>query len=176
MSSGNKYHRRIYNLTRSDSVQVDVYSVLEAFDVRCPARQHAIKKLLCAGIRGKGDAVQDLTETRDAIDRAIAMEYQRVMRLLEETPVPSVLTPVADMVTALRTGQFTGGVQISPEEPAPEKGELSVVEGDDLIHTMCKTCHNKVAYNIGVKRPDKCRLCVPKAEDGPLAPERLIYE
>ncbi len=33
--------------------------------------QHAIKKLLCSGIRGKGSAVQDLTESIDAIKRAI---------------------------------------------------------------------------------------------------------
>ena len=74
MSSGNKYHRAIRGLTPNTGVTVDVYAVLVAFDVRCPARQHAIKKLLCAGLRGKGNAVQDLTEARDALDRAIAME------------------------------------------------------------------------------------------------------
>ncbi len=52
----------------------DVYAPILAFDVRCPARQHAIKKLLCSGIRGKGDVMQDLTEARDAIDRAIQIE------------------------------------------------------------------------------------------------------
>lgn len=74
MSSGSKYHRAIRGITPNTGATVDVYAVLVAFDVRCPARQHAIKKLLCAGIRGKGDAVQDLTEARDALDRAIAME------------------------------------------------------------------------------------------------------
>jgi hypothetical protein len=54
-----------------------VYSVLEAFDVRCPARQHAIKKLLCAGQRGKGDVVQDLIEARDGVSRAVDMERAR---------------------------------------------------------------------------------------------------
>ena len=74
MSSGNKYHRIIRGLAPNTEVTVDVYAVLVAFDVRCPARQHAIKKLLCAGLRGKGGAVQDLTEARDALDRAIAIE------------------------------------------------------------------------------------------------------
>jgi hypothetical protein len=50
---------------------VDVYSVLVTFNVTCPARQHAVKKLLCAGLRGKGDELQDLREARDAVDRAI---------------------------------------------------------------------------------------------------------
>ena len=78
MSSGNKYHRKIHSVqSLTESTVVDVYSVLEAFQVSCPARQHAIKKLLCSGIRGKGDTLQDLRETRDAVDRAIVLETQR---------------------------------------------------------------------------------------------------
>ncbi len=73
--TGNKYHRDIRKLP---SGKVDVYCVIDAFDVRCPARAHAIKKLLCAGIRGKGDSVQDLKETIDAVLRAIELEQSRV--------------------------------------------------------------------------------------------------
>lgn len=74
-TSGNKYHRTIYGLKDAiadeGAVVVDVYSVLTAFAVTSPGLQHAAKKILCAGIRGKGDRVQDLTEARDALDRAI---------------------------------------------------------------------------------------------------------
>lgn len=75
----NKYHRAIRDLYNPDEycIDIDVYSVLEAFDVRCPARQHAIKKLLCAGIRGKGDTLQDLQEAAQAVDRAVEMERGR---------------------------------------------------------------------------------------------------
>lgn len=76
--SGSKYLRTIRSVdyliglgAPVTTVQVDVYSVLVAFNVTCPATQHAIKKLLCAGLRGKGDAVQDLKEARDAVSRAI---------------------------------------------------------------------------------------------------------
>lgn len=79
MSSGNKYHRAIRGLTPNTGVTVDVYAVLVAFDVRCPARQHAIKKLLCAGLRNKGSVMQDLTEAWDAITRAIAMEKEHAL-------------------------------------------------------------------------------------------------
>ena len=65
--SGSKYLREVQLI----GGKIDVYAVLVAFDVRCPARQHAIKKLLCAGLRGKGDELQDLHEAGDAIDRAI---------------------------------------------------------------------------------------------------------
>lgn len=63
-----KYHKQI----RSESV--DVYDVLVAFGVTNPAVQHAIKKLLAPGQRGYKDAIQDLTEARQSIDRAIEIE------------------------------------------------------------------------------------------------------
>lgn len=77
--SGNKYHRRIHGLkaywpdgtTGGTWVTVDVYSVLTAFPTGHPGLDHAVKKILCAGIRGKGSRVQDLKEARDALDRAI---------------------------------------------------------------------------------------------------------
>ena len=72
--SGSKYLREMRCLVDGHA---DVYAILEAFGVQCPARQHAIKKLLCSGIRGKGDSLQDLNEARDAIDRAIQMEVSR---------------------------------------------------------------------------------------------------
>ena len=64
--SGNKYHRKLLGVC-GDEVTVDVYRVISAFNVSSPPIQHALKKLLCAGIRGKGDEVQDLKEAGDAI-------------------------------------------------------------------------------------------------------------
>lgn len=74
MNSGNKYHRLIYGLKKYEQakcIYIDVYSVLSAYDVTSPGLQHCIKKLLCAGIRDKGNRLQDLQEARDALDRAI---------------------------------------------------------------------------------------------------------
>ena len=69
-----KYIRKIKESTGTGAaVEVDVYDVLQAFDVRCPAVQHAVKKLLCPGQRGAKDFVQDLTEARDSISRAIQL-------------------------------------------------------------------------------------------------------
>ena len=70
---GNKYSRSI----GACRCKVDVYDVLEAFGVTCPARQHAIKKLLCAGQRGKGDVSQDLAEAEAAVARARTLEEVR---------------------------------------------------------------------------------------------------
>ena len=97
--SGSKYRRRIDGIDGGTTV-VDVYCVLEAFEVTCPARQHAIKKLLCAGLRGKGSAVQDLTEAMDAMTRAIEMEAVRYGR--EEgygERQPSIIAPPKKVCT-----------------------------------------------------------------------------
>lgn len=50
---------------------VDVYSVQAAFQVVRPGFQHAIKKFLCAGIRGKGNLIQDSEEAVDAAIREV---------------------------------------------------------------------------------------------------------
>lgn len=74
-ASGSKYLRDITPYLVDG--KADVYAVLKAFNVDCPARQHAIKKLLCSGIRGKGDTVQDLNEAKDAIARAVQLEENK---------------------------------------------------------------------------------------------------
>lgn len=73
-----KYDRTIQD-KENDNVwaTVDVYSVLVAFNVVNPGLQHAIKKLLCAGLRGKNDTVSDLRESIEAIRRAIKIEQQK---------------------------------------------------------------------------------------------------
>lgn len=56
----------------------DVYSVLAAFEVDCPARQHAIKKLLMPGQRGAKGEIQDLDEALVSVSRAIDMAHARL--------------------------------------------------------------------------------------------------
>ena len=52
---------------------VDIYRVLNLFDVRSHPSGHAIKKLLCAGKRGAKDYRQDLLEAKASIDRELEM-------------------------------------------------------------------------------------------------------
>lgn len=74
---GNKYLREIVSPVTGEAILVDIYAVLEAFKVVCQARGHAIKKLLCAGERGKGDTLADLIGVQAAVSRAIQLEEQR---------------------------------------------------------------------------------------------------
>lgn len=66
-----KYHKRIRTET------VDVYDVLTAYGVTCPAVAHAVKKLLMPGQRGAKDRLQDLNEAKQSIERAIELEKER---------------------------------------------------------------------------------------------------
>ena len=75
---GSKYLRTIWSAKIHDScVETDVYSVLVAFDVTCPAVAHCVKKLLCAGTRGKGSRLDDLRGAMAALNRAIDLEESK---------------------------------------------------------------------------------------------------
>jgi hypothetical protein len=70
-----KYTREITQTLADEdqgfTIDVDVYDVLRAFNVTDPAIQHAVKKLLCTGIRGHKDSRQDLEEAIQSIERAL---------------------------------------------------------------------------------------------------------
>jgi len=68
----NKYEREISD-RYGNVCHVDIYDVLKAYDVTCSATQHAVKKLLCTGIRGYKDGATDLVEAKDSITRAIEL-------------------------------------------------------------------------------------------------------
>lgn len=64
----NKYAKEI-----KPGVFVDVYDVLNAYGVTCPATQHAIKKLLMPGKRGSKSVMVDLKEAQASIVRAMEL-------------------------------------------------------------------------------------------------------
>lgn len=69
-----KYNRRIIGRDSEGSLRcitVDVYAVLNAFEVKDPALQHLIKKALCAGLRGHKDTEQDLHDIIDSGHNAL---------------------------------------------------------------------------------------------------------
>jgi hypothetical protein len=68
--STNKYERACPYPT------IDVYRVLEIFNVTNPAIQHAVKKLLCTGIRGGKNFDQDLAESIQALTRLQEMRRE----------------------------------------------------------------------------------------------------
>ena len=55
---------------------VDVYRVLDLFGVSNPCVQHAIKKLLCKGIRGVKDERRDVEEAVSSLVRYLEMQTE----------------------------------------------------------------------------------------------------
>lgn len=74
---GKKYLRVIVDPTNGGISYTDVYAVIDAFGVTCPASAHAIKKLLAPGQRGKGERLDDLVGAQAAINRAVELERAR---------------------------------------------------------------------------------------------------
>jgi len=73
----NKYSRKIKTIVVDGidhDIYVDVYDVLTAFNTTNKANDHAIKKQLATGQRGVKGVIQDLTEARDSLIRAIEIE------------------------------------------------------------------------------------------------------
>ena len=66
-----------YNREIKKGVHVDVYDVLQAFNVTNPALHHLVKKALAVGKRGHKDAAEDY---QDIIDSAV-----RAKQLYEES-------------------------------------------------------------------------------------------
>lgn len=72
----NKYERPIIGLDGTKT-NVDVYRVLDAFKTESAAIDHAVKKLLCAGIRHQKDRKQDLEEAVKSIQAELLLMSQR---------------------------------------------------------------------------------------------------
>ena len=71
---------RVYKKDVSHLKIVDVYRVLELFDVKSHAVGHAIKKLLLSGDRGAKDEAQDIQEAIDSLVRYQEMKNEDELR------------------------------------------------------------------------------------------------
>ena len=89
----NKYLRTIYGVDKAGnvvSVQVDIYSVLDAFQTKNPALDHLVKKALCPGQRGHKDLLTDLDDIIASAKRAKELVVNRMActteAVSEDTP------------------------------------------------------------------------------------------
>lgn len=89
------YYKNVGHLTT-----IDIYRVLERFNVTDPTIQHAVKKLLVAGGRGAGkDQDQDVQEAIDSLTRFQEMRVENA----KETQ------PHNQLVTIVHAPQLHGG-------------------------------------------------------------------
>lgn len=76
LKDGNKYHRTIIGIDGTKTI-VDVYRVLDAFNTGCAATDHAIKKMLCAGLRGHKDKLTDYDNAIESLQAAKELLVQK---------------------------------------------------------------------------------------------------
>jgi hypothetical protein len=69
MHLNNKYSVNI------KGVQIDVYDILDAHNVRNPALQHLVKKCLHGGMRGHKSREEDLKDIIASAQRAYEIEF-----------------------------------------------------------------------------------------------------
>jgi hypothetical protein len=128
----NKYER-VFESIDGEEFLADVYSVLAAFGVKCPARQHAIKKLLMPGQRGAKSEIQDLDEALVSVSRAIDMARARLPdggTLTGEPMVEPELEPEPESEPELATWQLC--VRIEPEEVADAVFSVAWYRSDNI--------------------------------------------
>lgn len=65
------YYKKVGHLEH-----IDVYRVIQLFQVTDPCLQHAIKKLLVAGNRGHKDPIKDVQEAIATLERFLEMRSE----------------------------------------------------------------------------------------------------
>ena len=76
LKDGDKYIRTIYGLCGTP-VKVDVYRVSDAFPTGSSSIDHAVKKMLCAGLRGHKDKLTDIDNAIESLQAARLLLIQK---------------------------------------------------------------------------------------------------
>lgn len=103
--------------------EVDVYRVLQLFEVTDPCIQHAVKKLLVAGGRGAGkDISRDITEAIDSLVRwnDMRIEEQELTNVVNKG-VDTVMSKVMDGIEyVLNTRGRINSIPKDVTKPEPD--------------------------------------------------------
>jgi hypothetical protein len=77
IDKGAKYKRTIRDRNTGETIQGDIYDVLEAFKITCPAMAHAIKKLMMPGQRGGKGYDKDCNEAINSVEQSKLLQEFR---------------------------------------------------------------------------------------------------
>lgn len=111
---------------------VDVYRVLELFNVTDPCIQHGLKKLLVAGGRGAGkDIERDVRECIDSLNRYLQMQAEN-----DNKPLPKISEVISDVPVKEETPQgvkVVYGSPMNPDEQVHPFGDFASLNDSDMI-------------------------------------------
>lgn len=68
---------------------IDVYRVIQLYDIHDPCLQHALKKILCAGDRGHKSLREDIQNIIDTMNRKLEIMDEDELNPEPILPIPS---------------------------------------------------------------------------------------
>lgn len=141
---------------------VDVYRVLSLFEVSDPCIQHAVKKLLCGGIRGVKSLDKDVQEAIDSL-----LRYQEIIK--ENSTVKLVEQKKQTPKITIK------GIVLSCSKSSNRGYTLVKAESEffGLYMVYIPKCESDQDYDIRVGSP--ISIDVEGCSTAPYIPERVEY-
>lgn len=127
---------------------IDVYRVLQLWEVGDPCLQHALKKILVAGGRGAKDARRDVAEAIDSLNRWIEMRD-------EEEPAGLW----GDIRDRLGDAPSFAGPLPPPPQPWERDGKGSTTAARSVESRRASASRRRTA----AARPRSTRRCAPSS-------------
>jgi hypothetical protein len=127
---GKNYDRRVWDKYDDKWVTADVYRVLDAFKITCPATAHAIQKLLYVGT--SRNIEQDLKEAKQSIEEAMAMLMQK-QRQSEQVEQSGLDQQKSDAHDLTRDAKNTRPCDVLFPMPLPSRQKHTFSIGDPVL-------------------------------------------
>lgn len=120
---------------------IDVYRVVELFDVPAGALDHAAKKILCAGNRGHKDLARDVQDVIDSLQRWQEMRAEDARIQVKVEPASMI-----DDDSRRQQGIEQGG-EMGPEVYAAiDAAKLKILGGEMPVYE-CRDCRQIILTN-----------------------------
>ena len=149
---------------------LDVYRVISIFGVSDPCIQHALKKLLCSGVRGYKDQSKDIQDVIDTLERWKQMREEDDK--VEYPPSSKVSLESTDIDSPVETWYPDDS-----GEWVEYDGSGQPVEGDVLVEVLM--LHERDAHEYKQKeseawRWDWCRGWLASSEDENIVAYKVV--
>ena len=136
---------------------LDVYRVINIFGVTDPCIQHALKKLLCSGVRGHKDQSKDIQDVIDTLERWKQMREEDVEITSSEAVLPKVSLSKASQANADIDSPVEKWYPADSGEWVEYDGSGQPVGDDELVDVLL--LHERDAHEYKQKENEAWRLC-----------------
>ena len=128
---------------------LDVYRVINIFGVSDPCIQHALKKLLCSGVRGHKDQSKDIQDVIDTLER-----WKQMREEDDKITSSEVISPKVSKETTDIDNPDEKWYPDNSGEWVEYDGSGQPVEDDVLVETILEIERDKRSYTALVRRAE----------------------